>query len=93
MEFVQENLYAKYFHATEFSNYPIDDDRSIEFYYFPFDGHVNLLGHYYRHLFQTAKYITEQDMLSDKEQYGYIKTLRAQLTNFEQLLLYYNSIA
>ena len=69
------------------------NDNTVEFYYFPFDGHVNKLGHYYRHLFQTVTYIITQDFLTDDEKYSYTKTLRAQISNFEQLLLYYNSLA
>lgn len=71
----------------------IPDENTVEFYYFPFDGHANRLGHYYRHLFQTANYIISQNYLSEEEKYDYIKTLRAQLSNFEQLHVYYNSIA
>ena len=59
----------------------------------PFDGHVERLGHYYRHLFQTMTFITSQSFLGDKEKYGYVKTLRAQISNFEQLMLYYNALA
>jgi Putative phage abortive infection protein len=68
-------------------------ENSIEFNYYPYQGHINKLGHYYRHLFQTAKFIKENDFLKKPEKYEYIKTLRAQLTDFEQLLLYYNSLA
>lgn len=68
-------------------------ENSIEFSYYPYEGHINKLGHYYRHLFQTAKFIKENEFLKTSEKYGYIKTLRAQLTDFEQLLLYYNSLA
>lgn len=71
----------------------IADERTVEFYYYPYDGHVNRLGHYYRHLFQTVAYVASQDFLTDDEKYGYVKTLRAQLSNFEQLMLYYNSLA
>jgi Putative phage abortive infection protein len=73
----------------------ITDERTFEISYFPFDGHVNRLGHYYRHLFQTATYVVEQDetLLDYDMKYSYIKTLRAQLSNHEQLLLYYNSLA
>jgi hypothetical protein len=66
---------------------------STELYYFPFDGHMNILGHYYRHLYQSAKFIISQSFLTCEEKYAYIKTLRAQFSNFEQLLLYYNSFA
>ena len=65
----------------------------VEFNYYPLDGHVNRLGHYYRHLFQTVNYIISQDFLSYNDKYAYVKTLRAQLSNFEQLLLYYNALA
>jgi len=58
-----------------------------------FDGHVHRLGHYYRHLFQTACYVVEQKKFKDVEKYNYLKTLRAQLSDFEQLLLYYNAVA
>jgi len=73
----------------------IADDRTFEISYYPFDGHVNRLGHYYRHLFQTATYVVEQpdELLDYDMKYSYIKTLRAQLSNHEQLLLYYNSLA
>ncbi len=68
-------------------------DYSFEFQYIPFSGHANILGHYYRHLFQTVNFIISQDLLDEDEKYSYIKTLRAQLSNFEQLNIYYNSIA
>ncbi|MES2479427.1 MAG: putative phage abortive infection protein [Bacteroidota bacterium] len=67
-------------------------DGSGDFLYTPYEGHVNRLGHYYRHLFQTAKFIIDQNF-SESEKYGYMKMLRAQLSNFEQLLLYYNALA
>lgn len=61
--------------------------------YVVFKGHADILGHYYRHLSQTTKYITKQIHLNYDRKYEYIKTLRAQLSNFEQLMLYYNGIA
>lgn len=74
-------------------NNKTENENSIEFYYFPFDGHANRLGHYYRHLYQTLTYITSQDFLDDDEKYSYIKMLRAQMSNFEQLHIYYNAIS
>lgn len=68
------------------------NEKTIEFFYFPFDGHLNHLGHYYRHLFQTSTFVTEQKFLDENELYPYFKTLRAQLSDFEQLLLYYNAL-
>lgn len=55
----------------------------------------SILGHYFRHLFQTIKYVDEQDedIINYEAKYNYIKNLRAQLTNHEQILLYYNSLS
>lgn len=73
----------------------IEDERTKRFYFLPFNGHSDLLGHYYRHLFQTITFITEQDsnLLTFEQKYPYVKMLRAQLTTFEQLLIYYNAQA
>lgn len=62
--------------------------------YLPNDGHQSRLGHYFRHLYQTVKFIDEQpsNILSYNEKYFYIKTLRAQMTTHEQALFFYNSL-
>ncbi len=56
-------------------------------------GHSSQLGHYYRHLYQTVKYVAKQDedLLSYEEKRSYLRTLRAQLSNEEQALLFNNS--
>ncbi len=63
--------------------------------YQPFTGHGTKIGHYYRHLFQTVKYVANQEhkLFTPKLKYSYVKTLRAQLSNFEQVLFYYNSVS
>ena len=63
--------------------------------YEPFTGHGTKIGHYYRHLYQTVEYVDSQSekMFSNKQKYTYIKILRAQLSNIEQVLFYYNSIS
>lgn len=68
-------------------------DYELKIKYLPFSGHISRLGHYYRHLFQTVKYVVEQDDELLPNKYEYLKTLRAQLSAHEQLLLYYNSIS
>ena len=69
------------------------NDKTVEIFYYPFEGHMNILGHYFRHVFQTVNYVLAQGFLNEDEKYGYIKTFRAQVSNFEQLMLYYNSLA
>ncbi|MEM1259652.1 MAG: putative phage abortive infection protein [Bacteroidota bacterium] len=55
-------------------------------------GHSNFLGHYYRHLFHTVKFIANQDegFMPYEEKRKYLRLLRAQLSNEEQGLLFYN---
>jgi hypothetical protein len=64
-----------------------------DFKYDVFKGHQARLGHYFRHLFQTVTYIDRQPSLSYSEKYEYIKTLRAQFSTQEQVLLFLNSMS
>lgn len=57
-----------------------------------FNGHQRNLGHYYRHLYQTVKFV-EKSQLSYEEKYGYIKMLRAQLSAQEVSLLFFHSLS
>jgi hypothetical protein len=58
-----------------------------------FVGHQTRLGHYYRHLYQSVKYVNEQKYLNESDKYAYVKILRGQLTAFEQSLLFFNSLS
>lgn len=59
-----------------------------------FEGHENKLGHYYRHLYHTVKFVAlENDFLSYLEKRKYLRILRAQLSNYEQAMLFYNYLA
>ena len=58
-----------------------------------YGGHQYQLGHYYRHLFQTFSFINIQKNIKPDEKYFYAKTLRAQLSTHEQLLLFINSLS
>lgn len=70
------------------------DEAKIYIKYKPFSGHENRLGHYFRHLYTTVKYVVENE--EKKKLFGYdksrayLKLLRSQLSNDEFLLLYYN---
>ena len=53
-----------------------------------------LLGRYYRHLFQMVKFVNDQpDNLYDEANWknSFIGVLRSQMSDYEQLLLYYNA--
>lgn len=58
-----------------------------------YGGHQFRLGHYFRHLFQSYKYLNNHPDLQDKEKYEYGKMYRAQLSTYEQALLLVNSIS
>lgn len=55
------------------------------------NGHQSQLGHYFRNLYQTVDFIHRQSDISDKEKTELVKSLRAQLTTYEQALLFLNS--
>jgi hypothetical protein len=63
--------------------------------YMPCNGHMSRLSHYIRNLFQLVKFIDDQDekIIPYNKKYEYASTLRSQLSNHEQLLLYYNAIS
>ena len=56
------------------------------------NGHFYELNHYYRHLYQMVKCVANYDdeIVSYEEKRKYLRMLRAQLTNNEQLMLFYN---
>jgi len=55
-------------------------------------GHSEKLSQYFRHLFLTVKFVANQDedFISYEEKREYLRMLRAQLTNYEQVLMFYN---
>ena len=57
-----------------------------------FSGHYDELNRYYRHLYQTVRIVANYDskIISYDEKRKFLRMLRAQLTNNEQLLLFYN---
>jgi hypothetical protein len=65
------------------------DSAYIKYY----GGQQHRLGHYFRHLFQSITYINSQKKLTRKEKYAYIKMFRAQLSTYEQELLFINSLS
>lgn len=57
-----------------------------------FTGYSFQLAHYYRHLFQTVKFVVSQSLnvIDYREKRKYLRILRAQLSNSEQVMLFYN---
>ena len=59
--------------------------KSFEEYYT-----VSLFDHYFRHLYTILKFIDQNDWLGENEQYKYATFLRATLSRYELVMLYYN---
>lgn len=78
IEYLSEEA-KKLVYKTEYSKY--------------YGGHQHRLGHYFRHLFQSYKYLNYNSDLNEKEKYFYGKILRAQLSTYEQALIFINSIS
>ena len=83
--------------SGQFNSFPGIGNKNIDLHikYSPFTGHQSRLGHYYRHLFSTVKYVVKkekEDLFSYKQSREYLKILRAQMSNDEQIMLYYNYI-
>lgn len=55
-------------------------------------GYNEKLGVYYRHLYQIAKFVALKEGISEQTRYQYMRLLRSQLSDYEQVLLYYNSL-
>lgn len=58
-----------------------------------FTGLQSSLSHYFRHLFQVIEFINKQTYLTFDEKYYYVKTLRGQLSNYELVIFFYNSVS
>jgi hypothetical protein len=77
------------------------EDADLDpYYYFKeckyfkyYGGHQFRLGHYFRHLFQAVNYINEEKLLTFDQKYNYVKMLRAQLSTYEQAIIFFNSLS
>lgn len=78
-------------------SYGINFDESIisNLEYVPFDGHTTRLGQYFRNLFHILSYTKSIDegLMSFEEKKELIKSLRSQLSSYEQILIYFNSLS
>lgn len=53
-----------------------------------------VLGHYYRHLFNMVNFIEKNEHIKTyNKKEKYIKIIRSQLSDYEEILLYYNSLS
>lgn len=102
--FVMRLAYGYFFYGSESYHLPTTattEEKAIEASIraigksnqFFVEGCHQILGHYFRHMYQMMQYIINADCLNENERYIYAKQLRAQMDDDEQLLLYYNAMS
>lgn len=87
------NKHANTFSKSNVHSFGGGKKITLYFKYKPFSGHESRLGHYFRHLYSTVSYVVEKEqerIISAEECREFLKLLRAQMSNDEQLMLYYN---
>lgn len=86
-----ENILLK-FKNNQYRKETTPFEEEVNFGILAFEGHSEFLGHYYRHLFHTVKFVVfqEETFLTYEEKIKYLRVLRAQLSNHEQIMIFYN---
>ena len=70
---------------------PNENDHLFPIDFREYKGYSSSLGHYFRHLFLIVKFVAYSDAITDyQSKMKYLKILRAQLSNHEQIMLFYN---
>jgi len=93
--FHTRDLYDQSKVQQEFYDYSLSPPTLIttqHFQYLPFVGQESRLGHYFRHLFLMLKFVSDQNthIIDYSKKRYFLRILRAQLSNHEQVLLFYN---
>ncbi|MGX5515375.1 putative phage abortive infection protein [Bacillus cereus] len=68
-------------------------EKIINSYEIFFSSYQDSIGHYFRNLYRITKFIHENETLSKKQKQNYIGILRAQLSTYELLLIFYNGLS
>ena len=53
---------------------------------------ISIFDNYFRHLYRMFKYIDVSPLIDDSERYDYACIVRAQLSDYELLMLFYNAL-
>lgn len=90
-----ENGDGEYVDYEFFLNHELQNGLQNSLPWELFKGHNDQLGHYFRHLYQMVKFLALADskVISEQDKNEYARIIRAELSDFEQVLLYYNAIS
>lgn len=53
---------------------------------------ISVFDHYFRLLYRIVKYVNESPLIEDKDRYGYVCLLRALLSDYELVMIFYNCL-
>ena len=75
--------------------YKNEPDKDIDIVWQDFfESYQSMVGHYFRHLYNTVKFVDRHDFLDEFEQRkSYTNLLRAQLSSHELGILFYNCLS
>lgn len=71
----------------------IEESRMLQDQNKYFFGFHQQFGNYFRTLFQCVKYVDGKSFLKYGDKYGFVKMLRCQMTNDEEIVFFYNSLS
>ena len=58
-----------------------------------YNGFHQILGHYYRHLYQLVNSVDRSPLIDSKNKYEKVKLVRGQMSNYEQIVFFLNSLS
>ena len=81
------------------NEYPIKEfgevetsDRLIKTYHKAYHQYKAVLSHYFRNLFYVVNFVDQSPILTEDQKKDYVKILRAQLSQYELVILAYNGM-
>ncbi len=69
-----------------------NEEKLIRIYKKAYHQYKAILGHYFRNLFHIVRIVDENQLLDENQKKDYLKILRAQLSQYELVLLAYNAL-
>lgn len=66
-------------------------NHDVQYYKDSTDIHV--FDHYFRHLYRIVKYVDTTNLIPNKDKYDYICIIRATLSPYELLMIFYNCLS
>ncbi|MDR1761499.1 MAG: putative phage abortive infection protein [Bacteroidales bacterium] len=87
-EYLVKKIDEEYEYAQKF-NTEGEEQRKV-FIKTYFSQWEDSFGHYFRHLFLLVKFVVSKDFLTYEEKRNYLRILRASLSTYEQVFLFYN---